>query len=107
MRYVPGTNLRHVIDQGQLGLDEVQRVVRSVASALDAAHERGLVHRDVKPANILLSGAARHEQIYLTDFGLTKKLGSPGSLTQTGAWVGTARLRRARADPGRGGGWTD
>ena len=90
MRYVPGTNLRHVIDQGQLGLDEVQRVVRSVASALDAAHERGLVHRDVKPANILLSGAAPHEQIYLTDFGLTKKLGSPGSLTQTGAWVGTA-----------------
>ena len=90
MRYVPGTNLRHVIDQGQLGLDEVQRVVRSVASALDAAHERGLVHRDVKPANILLSGAAPHGQIYLTDFGLTKKLGSPGSLTQTGAWVGTA-----------------
>jgi N-acetylneuraminic acid mutarotase len=90
MRYVPGTNLRQVIDRGQLGFDQVKRVVRSVASALDAAHERGLVHRDVKPANILISGAAPHEQIYLTDFGLTKKLGSPGSLTQTGAWVGTA-----------------
>ena len=90
MRYVPGTNLRQVIDRGQLDLDRVQRVVRSVASALDAAHERGLVHRDVKPANILISGTAPHEQIYLTDFGLTKKLGSPGSLTQTGAWVGTA-----------------
>ena len=90
MRYVPGTNLRQVIDRGQLGLDRIKRVVRSVASALDAAHERGLVHRDVKPANILISGAAPHEQIYLTDFGLTKKLGSPGSLTQTGAWVGTA-----------------
>jgi N-acetylneuraminic acid mutarotase len=90
MRYVPGTNLRQVIDQGQLGTDQIQRVVRCVASALDAAHERGLVHRDVKPANILISGAAPHEQIYLTDFGLTKKLGSPGSLTQTGAWVGTA-----------------
>ena len=90
MRFVPGTNLRLVIDKGQLSLDRVQRVVRSVGSALDAAHERGLVHRDVKPANILISGAPPHEQIYLTDFGLTKKLGSPGSLTQTGAWVGTA-----------------
>jgi N-acetylneuraminic acid mutarotase len=90
MRFVPGTNLRQIIDRGQLGLDMVQRVVRSVASALDAAHGRGLVHRDVKPANILISGAAPHEQIYLTDFGLTKKLGSPGSLTRTGAWVGTA-----------------
>ncbi len=90
MRYVPGTNLRQVIDRGQLDLDRVQRVVRSVASALDAAHERGLVHRDVKPANILISGTPPHEQIYLTDFGLTKKLGAPASLTQTGAWVGTA-----------------
>ena len=89
MRFVPGTNLRHVIDQGQLSLDRVQRVVRSVASALDAAHERGLVHRDVKPANILISGEGEREQIYLTDFGLTKKLGSPQSLTRTGAWVGT------------------
>ena len=90
MRYVPGTNLRQVIDRGQLGLDRVQRVVRSVASALDAAHERGLVHRDVKPANILITGEGPNEQVYLTDFGLTKKLGSPGSLTRTGAWVGTA-----------------
>jgi serine/threonine protein kinase/N-acetylneuraminic acid mutarotase len=90
MRFVPGTNLRQVIDRGELSLDRVQRVVHSVASALDAAHERGLVHRDVKPANILITGAAPHEQIYLTDFGLTKKLGSPASLTRTGAWVGTA-----------------
>ncbi|HZC14027.1 MAG TPA: kelch repeat-containing protein, partial [Thermoleophilaceae bacterium] len=89
MRFVPGTNLRQVIDRGQLGLDQIQRVVRCVASALDAAHERGLVHRDVKPANILISGEPPNEQIYLTDFGLTKKLGSPASLTRTGAWVGT------------------
>ena len=89
MRFVPGTNLRQVIDQSQLDLDRVQRVMRSVASALDAAHERGLVHRDVKPANILISGEGDREHVYLTDFGLTKQLGSPGSLTRTGAWVGT------------------
>jgi len=89
MRFVPGTNLRQLIDGGQLDLDRVQRVMRSVASALDAAHERGLVHRDVKPANILLAGEGAREQVYLTDFGLTKKLGSPQSLTRTGAWVGT------------------
>jgi serine/threonine protein kinase len=89
MRFVPGTNLRHVVDQGQLDLDRVQRVTASVASALDAAHERGLVHRDVKPANILISGEGDHEHVYLTDFGLTKRLGSAGSLTRTGAWVGT------------------
>ena len=104
MRFVPGTNLRQVIDQSQLDLDRVQRVMRSVASALDAAHERGLVHRDVKPANILISGEGDREHVYLTDFGLTKQLGSPGSLTRTGAWVGHSRLRRPRADPGWAGG---
>jgi serine/threonine protein kinase len=89
MRFVPGTNLRQVVDRGQLDMGRIQRVIASVASALDAAHERGLVHRDVKPANILISGEGEHEHVYLTDFGLTKRLGSAGSLTRTGAWVGT------------------
>jgi non-specific serine/threonine protein kinase len=89
MRFVPGTNLRQVVDQGQLSLDQIQRITTAVASALDAAHERGLVHRDVKPANILLSGEGDSQHVYLTDFGLTKRLGSAGSLTRTGAWVGT------------------
>src|SRR5918992_2559731 len=89
MRFVPGTNLRQVVDRGQLDMGRIRRVIASVAGALDAAHERGLVHRDVKPANILLSGEGEHEHVYLTDFGLTKRLGSAGSLTRTGAWVGT------------------
>ena len=89
MRFVPGTNLRHLVDAGPLEMGQVLLVTRSVASALDAAHERGLVHRDVKPANILISGEGDRRHIYLTDFGLTKRLGSAGSLTRTGAWVGT------------------
>ena len=89
MRFVPGTNLRQIIDRGELPLERVLRIVMALASALDAAHERGLVHRDVKPANILISGEGDHDHIYLTDFGLTKRLGSAGSMTRTGAWVGT------------------
>ena len=89
MRFVPGTNLREVIDRGPMDLPRLARIIHQVASALDVAHERGLVHRDVKPANILISGTGDHEQVYLTDFGLTKRLGSIGALTRTGGWVGT------------------
>ena len=106
MRYVPGTNLRQVIDRGQLGLDQVQRVVRSVASALDAAHERGLVHRDVKPANILISGAdpARADlPDRLRAHQEARIAGEPHADRRLGR---NRRLRRAGADPGRGGGRT-
>ncbi|MGZ6708591.1 MAG: serine/threonine-protein kinase, partial [Solirubrobacteraceae bacterium] len=89
MRYVPGTNLREVIDRGPMDLHRVARIMSQVASALDTAHEQGLVHRDVKPANILIAGSGDREQVYLTDFGLTKRLGSVGALTRTGGWVGT------------------
>src|SRR4051794_33822843 len=89
MRYVPGTNLRHVIDRGPMDLPRIARIVTDVSDALDAAHELGLVHRDVKPANILVSGQPEHEHVYLTDFGLTKRLGSVGALTRAGSWVGT------------------
>ena len=103
MRFVPGTNLRQVIDHGHLDLDEIQRITAAIASALDAAHDRGLVHRDVKPANILLSGEGEPRHVYLTDFGLTKRLGlgrQPDAHRRVGR---DARLRRARADPSRAG----
>lgn len=89
MRYVAGTNLRHAIGDSPMDLARVARIVADVGDALDVAHAHGLVHRDVKPANILLSGNPKREQVYLTDFGLTKRLGSTGDLTRTGAWVGT------------------
>ncbi len=86
MRWVTGTDLRCLIDRGPLEPARAARIVAQVASALDAAHERGLIHRDVKPANILLTG---EDHVYLTDFGLTKHASSISGLTRTGQWVGT------------------
>jgi serine/threonine protein kinase len=90
MRFVPGTTLRAVIDGGPMDLALVSDIVSQVAGALDAAHEAGLVHRDVKPANILISGPPGKPHVFLTDFGLTKRLGSANeALTRDGGWVGT------------------
>ena len=91
MRFVPGTTVQAVVDShGALELSRTRRIIGCVASALDAAHASGLVHRDVKPGNILLSGDAEQERVYLTDFGLTKRLGATtGGLTRSGNWVGT------------------
>jgi len=86
MRWVEGTNLRDLIDAGPLDPVHAVRLISQVASALDAAHERGLIHRDVKPANILI---AEEEHVYLTDFGLTKHASSISGLTRSGSWVGT------------------
>jgi serine/threonine protein kinase len=90
MRFVPGTNLRRLVNRGPLPLEVTSDIVTQIAGALDAAHARGMVHRDVKPANILISDETTHTHAYLTDFGLTKRPGSTGNLTGTGLWVGTA-----------------
>ena len=87
MRYVEGTDLRAMIARdGKIPPARAAEIVSQVAAALDAAHKYGLVHRDVKPANILIGQTG---QAYLTDFGLTKHAGSQSGLTKTGMFVGT------------------
>src|SRR4051812_26543402 len=88
MRWVEGTDLgRLIAERGALEPKVAIELIAQAASALDAAHARGLVHRDVKPANLLLPAAAR-SHVYLTDFGLAKRDGS-SALTTTGHWLGT------------------
>jgi Arc/MetJ-type ribon-helix-helix transcriptional regulator len=88
MRYVDGTDLGEYLRSRNSPLPprEASRLISQIADGLDAAHAAGLVHRDVKPANILLD-ARLHP--YLTDFGLTKQIASQSSATRTGVWLGS------------------
>jgi hypothetical protein len=86
MRYVKGTDLQGLLArEHRLPADRVAAIAVQVGAALDAAHAVGLVHRDVKPANVLLSG----EHAYLADFGLSQLVGTDTRLTSTGQWIGT------------------
>ena len=87
MRFVEGPDLRHVLRrQRRLTTHGTAHIVESVASALDAAHAAGLVHRDVKPANILIQEPGG--QIFLSDFGIAQRRVSDG-LTKAGTFVGS------------------
>jgi serine/threonine protein kinase len=87
MQYVPGHSLQHRVDEnGPLGIEEILRIGLQAACGLAAAHAHGLVHRDVKPSNILLEDTV--ERAVLTDFGLARAM-DDASLTQTGIIAGT------------------
>ena len=93
MRFVQGGDVRTLLDtEGRLPAARAADITSQVAAALDAAHARGLVHRDVKPGNMLLdatAGSGRQDHVYLSDFGLSKQSLSQTGLTAQGQFLGT------------------
>jgi tRNA A-37 threonylcarbamoyl transferase component Bud32 len=93
MRYVSDGDVRSLIDRvGPLPAARACALIAQAASALDAAHARGLVHRDVKPTNMLLEispRSSRPDHLYLSDFGLAKPSAAASGLTATGQFFGT------------------
>ena len=100
MQYVPGRSLQARVDEdGPLGVEEILRIGMQAASGLAAAHRQGLVHRDVKPSNILLEDTV--ERAVLTDFGLARAI-DDASLTQTGILAGTPHYMSPEQATGNG-----
>ena len=86
MSFVAGETLRGRLATGALALADALAILRPVADALDAAHAKGVVHRDLKPDNIMVSG----ERVFVLDFGIAKLVeDAPGTLTGRGTWLGT------------------
>jgi serine/threonine protein kinase len=87
MRYIEGTDLGSLLGrEGAISPDRAAQICSEIADALEAAHDRGLIHRDVKPGNILLDSRGR---AYLTDFGLIRRTRLHTEITKTGQFMGT------------------
>src|SRR5579875_2081201 len=92
MEYVQGTDVARLLGshyRDGMPPQQVLEIVTAVADALDYAHSRGLLHRDVKPANILLDDSGARRRVKLADFGIARQLGDIGGLTATNMMVGT------------------
>ena len=92
MDFVDGNDAAELLDRGYrngMPVHRVLQIVSAVAGALDYAHQHQLLHRDVKPANILIGGPDSGDRIVLADFGIAKQLGEVGGLTQTNMAIGT------------------
>ncbi len=83
MRYVEGSDLKRLLEQERLEPARAIALLSQVAEALDVAHEHGLVHRDVKPSNVLVATQGGREHVYLADFGLSRRLAVAGSVERS------------------------
>jgi serine/threonine protein kinase len=92
MRFVEGKSLSHILaEQARLTPEQFLPILRGVAAGMDATHKRGIVHRDVKPSNILVDTSKRPWHPYLTDFGVAMLLADNAAPTPTGVRSGTPR----------------
>lgn len=89
MELIPGETLAAVLSRGLLPRGRLLDVLGQVAAGLDACHDAGVVHRDVKPSNVLIRDTGDGERVYLTDFGLARPVDGP-AITSSGVVVGTA-----------------
>ncbi|APE35298.1 hypothetical protein BOX37_16610 [Nocardia mangyaensis] len=104
MQHVAGSDAEAAVREGPVPPERALHIARSTAEALDYAHAAGLLHRDVKPANILLRDGApgvRVQQVLLTDFGIAKAIDEGTALTQTGSLVATLRYAAPEQLDGR------
>jgi serine/threonine protein kinase len=99
MRYLDGGTLQDILALGELPLNETIEILRQICAGLDYAHRQGVVHRDVKPANVMIDGEGG---VYLTDFGLAKVLEGSSNLTMSGMVMGTPLYMAPEQSVGEG-----
>jgi len=105
MEYLPGRTLQALLEaEGGLSLEHALPILEQVAEALDHAHAQGVVHRDVKPGNVMVEQTAGSVRATLTDFGLVKALAASTALTSPGTLLGSPEyMAPEQADPERAG----
>ncbi|HXG97709.1 MAG TPA: serine/threonine-protein kinase [Gemmatimonadales bacterium] len=100
MRYIDGETLRDILARGPLAVDDALRIARQVAGALGHAHRHGVIHRDIKPGNIMLEGG----HTWVTDFGIARAMAAKDgqTVTSTGVTIGTPAYMSPEQAMGRG-----